>query len=216
MPIDEKIRDIWLRLLRRAAELGEDCLRDNDGSAPIIFSVFPGEGAGIKSYLFYPQDEVQFVDGLLFIGQVAIALDAAGMTVIGRTTMNVWEQWDDESDEAFRDRCLIEEARGGQDGVDALATFALYRDSAGVRRAIAMSRAIINADDGSMAFGKAEMSEQDSPLFGGMTELMPEQRPSALAQVSAAEWLVHCGDGEMKRLGIHPIDTAPSDSELSQ
>lgn len=206
MTKDEAIRDVWLRVLRGASKLGEELMRDTDGDSPMIFSVFPADGA-IKSYLAYCEDETQMVDALVFVGLVGIAVNAIGVALVARTTKIVLQKSDAERDAEFRDRCLGARSLGPEAGVPALSATALYRDSSGARKVIGMARVIANSADGTVAFEKPEFTDGDSTLFGGMTELLPGQRPSALLQVAAAEWLMRWAGGEMERLGIHSVET---------
>lgn len=201
---DDDIRDTWLQVIRRASILlgASCCAGEEDVERPeAVISVYPDEGTG-RTYLVFAEDHDRMVEALSFVGLVGVAYNARGITVVGKTMVNLVCQSEDESDDAFRERC----ASGQEDNAfDAFSAVTIYRDTAGDRRVVSLSRPILPSGDG-VEFGKAEISEPDAALFGGMVELMPERPPSPFIQVAAANWLVANAETEMVRLAIHTSD----------
>lgn len=200
---EERMRDLWLQALRNGANMGEAALKQEAelGDMPIFFRVFTAEGPVEQFVAFFGSRE-DIVDIMVFIGLVSQATDANGIAVVSKVRMTISDKDDRESEEAFRDRMLGVLDSDPDAFTAAIASVILYRDTDDSRKIITEAREVMNAGGGATTLGKPMISGEEMLMFGGMTSLMAEQRPSADQQMSAARWLVEHGPAEMLSLGI--------------
>lgn len=197
----EDIRDVWLRVTREAFDGFLKFNNPAEGIEPqVIINVYYEDGVG-RAYALFSDDREKVIEGLGFVGLVGVAVNAKAITVTGKTAMSRLFQGERQSAEDFQVRF----AAGEVDEItDALSAVTMYRDEHGERKVVAISRMVEGVV--TMMLGKAEITDPDAPLFGGLMELMPAAQSNPMLQIAAHEYLVRNGAAEMERLMIHTSD----------
>ena len=197
-------RDTWLTILRSTAAFCEKAFKA-DGDVPMSFIVFGSEGE-ILCFSVDFADDTHKMKVLEFIAMVGIAADAKGVAISGQTAMLFLDQREGEDDDSYRNRALAAGLEGKANWVRGIAATVVYRDDQGARKVISQSSVVTKDGNGALTFGKPDMSAVDATLFGGLVEVMREERPGAAAQREAAAWLMLNAATTMRRLGIFSVN----------